>query len=176
MKNKNQLFKLILAALFVALRIVLERFLSFNTFNQRYGFSFVALSLSAVLLGIPYTMVVAGLGDILGAILFPQGAYFPGFTLTAVLIGLCTAYFLHKNATAVRIIICILLNQIFGSVLLNSIWISVLYHVPYFASLPTRIVQAAAMTVIQITVNLILFSQNSSFRKLLLKTSAKYIN
>ncbi|MCQ2450129.1 MAG: folate family ECF transporter S component [Clostridia bacterium] len=173
--KRNQLFKIILTALLIALRVVFERFLSFNTFNQRYGFSFIALSVAAVLLGIPYTMAVAGIGDIVGTILFPQGAYFPGFTFTALLIGLSTAFFLHRNATPVRIVTCVLLNQIIGSVLLNSIWITMLYHVPYFASLPTRITQAAVMTVLQITVNLLLFSEKSYVRKRLVKATNQYL-
>ncbi len=173
--KKIQLFKIILTAILIALRVVLERFLSFNTFNQRYGFSFAALSVAAILLGIPYTMAVAGIGDIFGAILFPQGAYFPGFTLTALLIGFTTGYFLYRNATPIRIVLCVLINQIFGSILLNSVWISLLYHIPYFASLPERMIQATVMTILQITVNLLLFSENSYVRKRLLSVKNQYI-
>ena len=113
--------------------------------------------------------LMAGIGDILGALLFPSGAYFPGFTLTAVLTAACTAFFIHKNATLLRVTLSVIINQLFGSVLLNSLWISVLYGKGYIALLPGRIIQAGIMTVLQIVLTFLLFGEKSPIRQRLSK-------
>ena len=125
--NKQYVLQTVTAALLIALKIVLERLMSYSVWNQRFGFAFIAVAFAAAMLGTPWAMAVAGIGDILGALLFPSGAYFPGFTLTAVLTAACTAFFIHKNATLLRVTLSVIINQLFGSVLLNSLWISVLY-------------------------------------------------
>ena len=63
-----------------ALEIVLNRFLSINAWNIKIGFSFVPIVVAAILYGPIAAGIVAALCDFLGAILFPIGAYFPGFT------------------------------------------------------------------------------------------------
>ena len=68
----------------VALQIVLTRFCSFSAWNVRIGFGFVALVIAAVVHGPVAAALVGGLGDMIGAIAFPTGSYFPGFTLTQV--------------------------------------------------------------------------------------------
>ena len=127
-KSKQYIFSMATAALLIALKIVLERFLSYSVWNQRFGFSFIAVAFAAAMLGTPWAMLVAGAGDVLGMLIFPNGPYFPGFTLTAVLTALCTGLFIHKNASFLRVTLSVLINQIFGSVLLNSLWIFSLTH------------------------------------------------
>lgn len=168
-KSHSYLAKILLTALMAALKVVLDRFLSYNVWNQRIGFAFIAVAFSAAMLGIPWAMLTAGIGDIVGALLFPIGAYFPGFTLTAVLTALCTAIFIHKNATLPRIAASVIINQIFGSVALNTLWIAILnksralpFMTYYFSLLPMRAAQAVLMTVIQIIAVYLLFGEKSS--------------
>ena len=73
--------KLVILAFFVALYIVLERFFSFNVWNMRVGFAFIALALAGMLYGPLAAGLVGAVGDILGMLLFPTGPYFPGFTI-----------------------------------------------------------------------------------------------
>lgn len=167
--NKRYILETVTAALLIALKIVLDRFMSYNVWNQRFGFAFVATAFAAAILGAPWAMAVAGIGDVLGALLFPSGAYFPGFTLTAVLTAGCTAFFIHKNATPIRVTLSVIINQIFGSVLLNSLWISVLYGKGYIALLPGRIVQAGIMTVLQTVLTYFLFGDKSPVKRQLIK-------
>ena len=167
--NKQYVLQTVTAALLIALKIVLERLMSYSVWNQRFGFAFIAVACAAAMLGTPWAMAVAGIGDILGALLFPSGAYFPGFTLTAVLTAACTAFFIHKNATLLRVTLSVIINQLFGSVLLNSLWISVLYGKGYIALLPGRIIQAGIMTVLQIVLTFLLFGEKSPIRQRLSK-------
>ena len=170
--NKQYVFEMVAAAVLIALKVVLDRFLSYNVWNQRFGFSFIAVAFAAVMLGTPWAMAVGGLGDIVGALLFPSGPYFPGFTLTAVLTALCTALFIRKNASLLRVTVSVLINQLFGSVLLNSLWISILYGKGFIALIPSRIVQCGIMTVLQITLIYLLFGEKSVIRRRLTKLTA----
>lgn len=135
-----------------ALEIVLSRFLSINAWNIKIGFSFVPVVVTAMLFGPVPAAVVAATGDFLGALLFPIGAYFPGFTFTAFLTGLVFGFFLRKEQTWKTIIPAVLISQLALSLLLNTFWISVLYGSPYGPLLLTRLVQTAILTVLQTVV------------------------
>lgn len=163
---------MVAAAVLVALKVVLDRFLSYNVWNQRFGFSFIAVAFAGAMLGAPWAMAVGGLGDIVGALLFPTGPYFPGFTLTAVLTALCTALFIRKNASLLRVTLSVLINQFFGSVILNSVWISILYGKGFVALIPSRILQSGIMTVLQITLIYLLFGEKSVIRRRLSRLPA----
>ena len=138
--------------LLVAMEIVLNRFLSINAWNIKIGFSFIPVVMAAMIFGPVAAAIVGALGDFIGAMLFPIGAYFPGFTFTAALMGLCWGFFLHKNPTIVKIVIATVINQFILGLILNTYWISVLYGSPFKALFLTRIVQAVILTVVQIAV------------------------
>ena len=89
--------KLILAAMFLSILLVLSRFLSIKTSFLVISFSFIPMMLCGVYLGPKYSLAVAALGDLIGALIFPFGAYFPGFTITAGLMGFIYGIFLYKN-------------------------------------------------------------------------------
>ena len=133
----------------LAMDIVLTRFLSINAWNIRVGFGFVPVVISGMLFGPLPTLVVAALADFLGAILFPTGPYFPGFTLTAALTGLTFGFFLHKNPGVRNSVFAVLLVQFVLGLLLNTYWIHLLYHSPFVPLLATRVVQSAFLSVVQ---------------------------
>ena len=137
-------------ALLIALEIVLSRFLSISAWNIKIGFSFVPVLVAAILFGPLEAGTVAALGDFIGALLFPIGAYFPGFTLTAFLTGLVFGFFLHKNQNWWHSIAAVGINQFILSLFLNTLWISILYGSPYVPLLATRIVQCLILTVVQL--------------------------
>ena len=149
----------------VAVEIVLSRFLSINAWNIKIGFSFVPIVLAAMLYGPLCAGIVAALGDFLGAILFPIGAYFPGFTLTAFLTGVVFGLFLYKKQTFPRTVAAVGNNQFILGLFLNTYWISVLYGSPYVPLLATRVVQSAILTVAQLIVIQLLIRVLPSFRK-----------
>ena len=139
-------------ALLIALEIILSRFLSLSAWNIKIGFSFVPVVIAAILLGPVYAGIVGALADFVGAVLFPIGAYFPGFTLTAFLTGMVYGLFLYKRQSLPRILGAVAVNQFILSLLLNTLWISVLYGSPFGPLLVTRLVQSAILTVVQIVV------------------------
>lgn len=141
---------LVLIALFSALEIVLSRFLSISLWNIKIGFAFVPVVLAALYMGPLAAGFVGGISDLTGALLFPIGAYFPGFTLSALLIGLVYGLLLHKGYSVYRVILAVIITQFIISLLLNSYWISLLYGTPYIALLPARFGQAALLSTLQI--------------------------
>lgn len=129
----------------LASEIVLSRFLSFSAWNVKIGFSFVPIVVAAILYGPVPAGVLAALGDFLGAILFPIGPYFPGFTLTALLTGLTFGLFLFKKQSALRILGAVAIVQLILGLLLNTLWISILYGSPFGPLLATRVFQCAVL-------------------------------
>ena len=144
--------KLTVMALLIALEIILSRFLSLSAWNTKIGFSFVPVVIAAILLGPVYAGIVGALADFVGAILFPIGAYFPGFTLTAFFMGLVYGLFLYKKQSLPRILGAVAVNQFVLSLVVNTYWISVLYGSPYGPLLVTRLVQTGILTVVQVIV------------------------
>ena len=151
-----------------ALEIVLSRFLSVNAWNLKIGFSFVPVAIAGMLFGPLAGGIVGALGDFLGAILFPIGPYFPGFTLTAFLTGVVFGLFLRKKRTALSVLGSVAVNQLLLSLLLNTLWISVLYGSPYVPLLTTRVVQCAILAPVQFVVLLLLGKALDKYERRLL--------
>ena len=114
-------------ALLVALQVVLGNIVQVPLLEKQYNLGFLPIAVAGALLGPIPAAIVGALGDIIGSILFPQGAYFPGFTLTNILVGLIHGFMLHKRKPNVlRVIISVLAAGIVN-MLLNSYWLSILY-------------------------------------------------
>ena len=146
----------------------MNRFLSINAWNIKIGFNFVPIAVAAILFGPIPAGIVGALGDFLGAILFPIGPYFPGFTLTSFLVGVVLGLFLHEKQSPVRILIAVGINQLVLGLFVNSFWISVLYKSPYAALLTTRIVQCAILLPVQFVVILLIGKALTTYGKRLL--------
>ena len=142
----------------VAMEMILARFFTIHTWNLKIGFSFVPVVVAAVFYGPVIAGLVAAIGDVYGAILFPVGAYFPGFTLTAFLTGAVFGLFLRKKLSTGNVILSVLTVQLIISQFLNTYWISFLYGSPYWPLFFTRIYQTAAMFVVQ-TVCIVLITR-----------------
>ena len=108
--------------------------------------------IAAILLGPLYAGIVGALADFLGAILFPIGTYFPGFTLTAFLMGLCYGLFLYRSQSFPRIFGAVAVHQLVLSLLLNTLWISLLYGSPFVPLLVSRLPQCAILAAVQLVV------------------------
>lgn len=140
MKKPNTRF-MVTMGLLVALHVVLSRFCSINAWNLKIGFAFVPVFAAAFLYGPVPAGVVGAVGDLLGAVLFPIGPYFPGFTVTCFLTGIAFGLLLHKKQSLPRILIAVAISQLALGLLLNTLWISILYESPFGALLITRVVQ-----------------------------------
>ncbi len=170
--NSSYVFKIILTSILVAMNVILERFLAYSVWNNTVSFGFITIAFAACYLGTPYAMAVAGLGDFIGALIKPFGPYFVGYTITNILVGLCLGLWLYKKANVFRIAAAVIMNKLFCSLILNTIWISVLYRggiAAFWAVFITRIPFISVMAVIEIVLITILFSKKSKINHLILK-------
>ncbi len=172
----SKLKKIILSGILLALLIVLSRFISIKTQLVVISFSFIPIMMSAILLGPKYSMLIAGLGDLVGALLFPFGSYFPGFTLSAILTGLIYGIFLYnkdfKDISDVKFIIKLVISSVLVlsvvNVLITPIWLHMLFGKAYIAIVISRIVVQLIMLPIQIvTIFALVKSLKNPIRKYL---------
>ena len=117
-------------AMLTALQIVMGNLLQIPLLGKQYSLWLLPIAAAGALLGPIPAVVVGGLGDFIGAHLFPAGAYFPGFTLTNALAGLACGLVLHRwKPSVVRGIIAVAVSLLIAW-LLNSYWLSLLGFVP----------------------------------------------
>lgn len=160
LKELSKPRNLAVIAMLIAANIVVSM-ISTHTETIKISLSFLIVAFAAYFFGPVAAALVAGLGDVASALIFPVGPYFPGFTLTAVLTGVCFGIFLYKKTGFVKITVSVLLNEILGSLLLNSLWISILYSMPYKPLFISRLTtQVLPMIAIEIIVLWLIFGKS----------------
>ncbi len=141
---------IVLLGLFLALRIILGRFLAFDVGILRITFAFVVTALVGYLYGPTVTMGFGILGDFLGYWLFPQSfAYFPGYTLSAGIAGFFYGFLLYnkkyKSTSSKTFLFGIIgattISCVFCNLILNTVWTSILYDKGFMALLPSRAIK-----------------------------------
>lgn len=150
--------KLILAAMLLSILLVLSRFLSIKTSFLVISFSFIPIMLCGIYLGPKYSLTVAALGDLIGALIFPFGAYFPGFTITAGLMGFIYGIFLYKDPNKeikdktfiFKLILSSLIVLIGVKVIIESAFLNIIYGKAYIAVILTRVTTQVIMLPIQV--------------------------
>ena len=153
-KNKFDVQKVTRIALLIALEIVLSRFLSISTPIAKIGFSFIPLAMIGMMYGPLYGGIAGGLCDFIGAILFPIGAYFPGYTLTAFLSGATYGLFLQKDGSKKwwKIIVASLIINLVYHLGINTYWTTLFTGKGYLALLPTRVFSNGVLMPMEIIV------------------------
>jgi ECF transporter S component (folate family) len=129
-------------AVIVALEIAMNRFLSINTDNLKIGFSFLPIALCGMVLGPVPAACAWALADFLGAMLFPIGPYFPGFTLCAALSGAVFGLFLYGKDSLrffPDVLPPTLINCLVFGLVINSFWLSLLYGSDYWFLVTLRL-------------------------------------
>lgn len=164
---RGQTKKLAISALLLASDVILTRVLAFNTPIMKIGLGFAATALCAMLYGPWWAAGVAALGDVLGALLFPTGLFFPGFTLTAACTGLLFGLCLYRRGENWRFpLLAAGLNCVLVSYLANTAMIAYISGTDYAALLGVRAVQLTVMLPLQALV-LLWLTRSKLIRRLL---------
>lgn len=161
--NKTKsLYNLVICSMLIALEVVLGRWFAIRTPMVNISFAFVPLSLAGMLFGPVYGCISGGVADFIGAVLFPQGPYFPGFTLTNALCGLVHGLLLHQKDGVrwshaqfmVRSVISVVIVNLGLQMCLNSYWLVLIGATKkgLWALLGTRITKYLIMIPVQILV------------------------
>jgi ECF transporter S component (folate family) len=149
----------------VALQIVLGNLVQIALLEKQMNLGFLPIAAAGYLFGPVSAIIVAGLGDVLGTLVFGTGAYFPGFTLTALVVGCVYGLFMyprnqkwltkaignHTSDIAVRALISAALAAVVY-IFLNSYWLTFFvpkgYWVLLMGRLPFNLAEIPIFTVV----------------------------
>lgn len=110
------------------------------------NFAFLPLAVGGMLYGPVVGGVIGALADVLGYFLRPNGVFFPGFTLNALLAGAVYGFFLyHRPATLKRTAAATAVITVVINLLLNTLWLSMMYGKAFVVLLAARVVKNIVM-------------------------------
>ena len=133
---------IVVTACMIALEIVLSKLVSINISFLRIGFGFLPILILAILYGPIVSGLAYAIGDLIGAFVFPTGAFFPGFTVTAALTGVIFGLVLYNKKITIAIalvantLVCVLCN-----LLLNTFWLTFLLGKGFTVLLASRAIK-----------------------------------
>lgn len=155
-KELTKIHSLTLCAMMLGLRVVLGYFSNATlaiTPDIKIGFNFLPIALTGILGGPVPAMIVGGLGDLLSFLLAPMGFYFPGWTVSGILVGLLYGMFLYKSdCSLIRILICEIVIGGLIEIALGSLWLLVQYNKAFFVMAGVRGLKTLVATPIEIAV------------------------
>ena len=127
-------------AMFAAISVVLGYFTLVLGDYLKIGFSTIANQFVYYLFAPVAGGLFGGALDILKYIIHPTGAFFPGFTISAMVGGVLYGCFLYKRPISFwRVLAAELTVSIICNMLLGTLWLSMLYGKAFMALLPMRV-------------------------------------
>ncbi|MGI6669440.1 MAG: folate family ECF transporter S component [Acetivibrionales bacterium] len=147
----KKIIVIVFMSLLISIYVVLNHVIPvFQIETIRISFGFLPQAFASMLFGPIIGGIGSAAGDVLGMIVSPRAAYFPGFTLSAMLTGIIYGLFLYKKPKNIwRIILAVLCITIFVDIGLNTYWLTVMYGHGFLAILPARAVKCAVMVPVQ---------------------------
>ena len=138
---------LAIAGVMLAAQIALSSYGSIRLTDSLWiSLGHLALAPTAMLFGPVVAGMQGALCDVLSYILRPSGPYFPGFTLSALLGGVIYGMALYRaKPTVARIVFSRLIVVVLLNILLNTVFLVMLYGASRLATMPAR----AAKSLIQ---------------------------
>ncbi len=135
---------LALTGILIAMQLALSSVAVYVTANVRVTFGFLTIAATATLFGPVVALVHGALADVLACFLFPAGPYFPGYTLSAMLVGLVYGLFFYRREVRLwHVLAAQLIVDLLCHVLLNTLWLSVTGGGAMLALLPLRLMKNA---------------------------------
>lgn len=109
-------------------------------------FQSIPMAIGGILFGPVTGGIIGAASDVICYLVKPTGPFFPGFTISYFLTGLIFGLMLHnKKPSLVRIIIAESLSAVLIGILLNSVWLSLLYGNGFVAVLTARVLKEIIM-------------------------------
>lgn len=140
-------------AILITLAVVLTRVLTvINSPYLKVGLGFLPVALCGMLYGPAYGMICGAISDTIGAILFPTGDFFIGFTITAALNGLFFGLFLNRGKIGWKQVACVIVTNCLilslgANTMMISYWYGVRMQALFFTRLPQVVITAVAYAV-----------------------------
>ena len=161
------------AGMLLAISIVLSTFVTITiTPTLKLGVAYLATAMLGMIFGPVLGGLTAGLGDLIKFMIKPDGMFFPGFTLNAILGAVVYGMFFYKtHVTLTRAIISTIVVNLFLNIGLNTLWLSILTGDGYILLLVSRAWKNIALLPIEIT---LLFVVLRTVASLLPKINQRY--
>ena len=135
-------------------------------------FAFLPIAVCGALFGPVIGGTCGFLSDILGYLVRPTGAFFPGFTIASILSGVVFGLFFHKKQLTIpRIILAELVDTIISSLVIYTISLSILYGTPLPAVLAARLPKILIMFPINCILMILIL--RPVFRRISIKTGER---
>ena len=130
----------------IAISVVLSFFNLVISNVLQVSFSFLPLAAGGMLFGPVVGGIMGVLSDVLGYFVRPNGPFFPGFTLNALISGALYGFFLYRRpVTLKRVIAVSVLITIIVNMLLNPLWLSMMYGNAFIVLFTGRIIKNLVM-------------------------------
>lgn len=144
---------LVIAGICIALATVISSFYIPVGLNLRIYFTFIVVAFGGMTLG-PVMGVAAGLAyDLVSFLIFPQGAFFPGYTLSTMLEFFIYGLFLYRARISVlRVSLMKLIINYAVHVGLGSLWSAMLYNKGYLYFAASSMVKNTILLPIEVIV------------------------
>ncbi|MCH5272418.1 MAG: folate family ECF transporter S component [Lachnospiraceae bacterium] len=135
-KEFSSLKSLVAMAMLLALRLALGFVTTIQvTENLKIGFTIFPTTLACMMFGPIPGAVMGGAADLLGFVLKPTGAFFPGYTLDSMVAGFIYGYSFYKREkiTPVRVALTLAAVTVLVNLCMTTSWISIQYGVKDFS-------------------------------------------
>ena len=150
---------LALMALFIAMRTALSSLYIPVGENLRILVTFIPAALEASIIGPVPALVSGALADIIGYMLFPSGAFFPGYTVSAMAGSFIYAlFFYERNISVLRIALAKLIVNAFVNVGLGSLWSAIQFSKGYIYYMAKSVVKNSILLPIEIIILILMFN------------------
>ena len=134
--------EIVFMGIMIAVDVIAVRFLSINLITMRVGIGFIANIVAGMYLGPVRAGMVGLIADLIGFTLFPVGAFFPGFTLSAVMSDVIAGFFLEgkKSSRLFNIIMYAVVSTVLVETLMNTTWLVLMLHQGDFSKFMFRLI------------------------------------
>lgn len=151
-KELKSVKNLVIASLLITMKLILDLFTIQLNQALHLSFEFLPFASLSMLFGPVAGAMSGGLSDIINYIINPKGAFFPGFTISAMVSGIIYGIAFYKKEISVkRCIFAEIAIVVIVDILLNTLWLSLLYGKGFFVLLPMRIIKNVVMIPINVT-------------------------
>lgn len=153
-KELKKIRSLCICAMLTAICVALGMFHLQLGSSLQLSFGFLAMGLIGAWFGPVPAALCGGLSDLISFFLFPTGSFFPGFTLSAIVGGFLYGIVMYQRQIRFwRVLVAFSLVGLIVNVLLNTLWVVILYGYGVWALLPVRV----AKNLVTIPLNAIIF-------------------
>ena len=149
---------LALCAVFVALQVLSSSVFVQVSENLRIYFSFIFTALFSCIGGPVMALISGFCADIISFMLFPSGAFFFGYTLSAILGAFIFGLFLwDTKITVIKLVFSRVMITGFVNILLGSVWTTMLYSKGFWFYVTKSAIKNIALLPFEIFILIVLF-------------------